>query len=146
MSLQTSYFPDDHTGEIIGQELKDAMAFWKLVKDRQACVTTDSGKNMIKAMKMNNWTHLQCFGHRLHNAIEHGVKDHRVDIKSTILHYLNCKYSEPVTAELLSISSLMDPRFRTTCIDMTSWRESSKRMLKSWHLCCQTKIFIQQFR
>ncbi|CAM4634259.1 unnamed protein product [Leuciscus chuanchicus] len=56
-----------------------ALASWKLVEDRQVCVTTDSGTNMIKAMKLNDWTHLQCFGHRLHNAIEHGVKDHRVD-------------------------------------------------------------------
>lgn len=65
--LQTCYFPDDHTGEIIGQGLKDALASWKLVEDRHACVTSDSGMNMIKAMKMNEWTHLQCFG-RLHNA------------------------------------------------------------------------------
>lgn len=67
--LQTCYFPDDHTGEIIGHGLKDALASWKLVEDRQVCVTTDSGTNMIKAMKLNDWTHLKCFGHRLHNAI-----------------------------------------------------------------------------
>ncbi|KAK3533450.1 hypothetical protein QTP70_022248, partial [Hemibagrus guttatus] len=32
-------------------------------------MTTDSGTNMIKALKLNEWTNLQCFGHNLHNAI-----------------------------------------------------------------------------
>nr|XP_023675618.1 zinc finger BED domain-containing protein 4-like [Paramormyrops kingsleyae] len=42
-------------------------------------MTTDSGTNIIKALKGNNWPSLQCFGHRLHNAIENGVKDPRID-------------------------------------------------------------------
>ncbi|KAJ4942487.1 hypothetical protein JOQ06_012353 [Pogonophryne albipinna] len=41
-------------------------------------MTTDSGSNMIKALKDNAWPNLQCFGHRLHNAIENGVKDPRI--------------------------------------------------------------------
>ncbi|XP_049441769.1 zinc finger BED domain-containing protein 4 [Epinephelus fuscoguttatus] len=38
-------------------------------------------------------------------------------IKKNILLYLENKYSNPVTDELLDMSSLMDPRFRTTYID-----------------------------
>ncbi|XP_029610866.1 zinc finger BED domain-containing protein 4-like isoform X2 [Salmo trutta] len=48
-------------------------------EDRQVCMTTDSGSNIIKALRLNNWTGLQCFGHRLHLIIENGVKDPRVD-------------------------------------------------------------------
>ncbi len=33
------------------------------------CITTDSGANIVKAASLNNWTRLQCFGHRLHLAI-----------------------------------------------------------------------------
>ncbi|GAA6087524.1 zinc finger BED domain-containing protein 4-like [Tachysurus ichikawai] len=33
-------------------------------------MTTDSGTNMIKALKLNEWTNLQCFGHNLHKAID----------------------------------------------------------------------------
>ncbi|KAF7664360.1 hypothetical protein LDENG_00179050 [Lucifuga dentata] len=33
-------------------------------------MTTDSGTNKIKALRLNEWPHLQCSGHRLHNAIE----------------------------------------------------------------------------
>lgn len=33
------------------------------------CITTDNGANIVKAASLNNWTRLQCFGHRLHLAI-----------------------------------------------------------------------------
>ncbi|XP_056094536.1 E3 SUMO-protein ligase ZBED1-like [Rhinichthys klamathensis goyatoka] len=77
--LQTAYFPDNHTGEIIAHGLKDALSSWGLSEERLVCMTTDSGTNIIKALKDNNWPSLQCFGHRLHNAIENGVKDPRID-------------------------------------------------------------------
>nr|XP_054596370.1 E3 SUMO-protein ligase ZBED1-like [Nothobranchius furzeri] len=77
--LQTAYFPDNHTGEIIAHGLKDALSSWGLSEERLVCMTTDSGTNIIKALKDNNWPSLQCFGHRLHNAIESGVKDPRID-------------------------------------------------------------------
>ena len=67
--LQTAYFPEDHTGEIIAQGLRDALNSWNLAEDRLICMTTDSGSNMIRALKDNAWPNLQCFGHRLHNAI-----------------------------------------------------------------------------
>lgn len=53
---QTEYFPDDHTAEIISQGLVEALASWGLSKDRQVCITTDSGANMVKAVSLNNWT------------------------------------------------------------------------------------------
>ena len=31
--------------------------------------TTDNGTNVIKAMELNQWTRLRCFGHRLHLVI-----------------------------------------------------------------------------
>ncbi|XP_060793315.1 zinc finger BED domain-containing protein 4-like isoform X2 [Neoarius graeffei] len=77
--LQTSYFPQDHTGESIALELKDALSSWSLPEERLTCITTDSGSNVIKAMKDNNWPNLKCFGHRLHNAIVNGVKDDKTD-------------------------------------------------------------------
>ncbi|XP_076841981.1 E3 SUMO-protein ligase ZBED1-like [Brachyhypopomus gauderio] len=77
--LQTAYFPEDHKGEVIAQGIKESLNSWKLAEDRLSCMTTDSGTNMIKALKDNEWPSLQCFGHRLHNAIENGVKDPRID-------------------------------------------------------------------
>ncbi|XP_060758694.1 E3 SUMO-protein ligase ZBED1-like [Neoarius graeffei] len=69
----------DHTGESIALELKDALSSWSLPEERLTCITTDSGSNVIKAMKDNNWPNLKCFGHRLHNAIVNGVKDDKTD-------------------------------------------------------------------
>lgn len=67
--LQTAYFPDEHKGEIIAQGLKDALSSWNLPEDRLTCMTTDSGSNMLKALRDNGWPSLQCFGHRLNCAI-----------------------------------------------------------------------------
>lgn len=67
--LQTSYFPDDHTGEAIAEGLKDALESWGLREESQVCITTDNGTNVVKAVPLNDWRRLQYFGHRLHLAI-----------------------------------------------------------------------------
>ncbi|XP_060764691.1 E3 SUMO-protein ligase ZBED1-like [Neoarius graeffei] len=77
--LQTSFFPQDHTGEAIAQGLEEALASWSLQEERLVCITTDSGANIVKAASLNQWTRLQCFGHRLHLAIENAMRDPRID-------------------------------------------------------------------
>lgn len=67
--LQTSYFPEDHTGEMIAQGLREALESWGLDEKRQVCMTTDNASNIKKALELNGWQRLQCFGHRLHLAI-----------------------------------------------------------------------------
>ncbi len=67
--LQTSYFPDDHTGEFLSAGLQEALDCWGLSVQKLVAITTDSGANIKKAIELNNWTRLQCFGHRLHLAI-----------------------------------------------------------------------------
>ena len=64
-----SFFPGEHTGDNIAQEMRGALADWDLKEDQQVCVTTDNASNMIKALEVNGWMRLQCFGHRLHLAI-----------------------------------------------------------------------------
>ncbi|KAM3850215.1 E3 SUMO-protein ligase ZBED1-like [Diretmus argenteus] len=82
LSLTVHFITDewnDHTGEEIAQGLRDALESWHLNEDRLVCMTTDSGTNMIKALRLKKWLNLQCFGHKLHNAIDNGVKDPRID-------------------------------------------------------------------
>ncbi|XP_017555590.1 E3 SUMO-protein ligase ZBED1-like [Pygocentrus nattereri] len=79
LCLQTVYFPEEHTGEAVAAGLADALVSWGLGEDRQICVTTDSGTNVIKAAELNGWTRLQCFGHRLNSAIEKVNQDKGVD-------------------------------------------------------------------
>ena len=38
--LQTSYFPDDHTGEAIAQGLRESLESWGLKEESQVCITT----------------------------------------------------------------------------------------------------------
>ncbi len=68
-SLQISHFLEEHTGEMIAQNLREALESLGLQRDHQICVTTDNAANNIKALELNDWTSLQCFGHHLHLAI-----------------------------------------------------------------------------
>ncbi|XP_051567264.1 E3 SUMO-protein ligase ZBED1-like [Myxocyprinus asiaticus] len=77
--FQTNYCPEDHTGELIAHDLKDALESWSLSEEQMSCMTRDSGTNMVKALQLNNWTRLPCFGHRLHLAIEKNAKDTRIE-------------------------------------------------------------------
>ncbi|XP_057208062.1 E3 SUMO-protein ligase ZBED1-like [Triplophysa rosa] len=77
--LQTAFFPADHTGEELAQGLKESLNSWCLEEKNMVCFTTDSGANIVKAASLNKWTRLQCFGHRLHLAIENAMKDSRID-------------------------------------------------------------------
>ncbi|XP_053179067.1 E3 SUMO-protein ligase ZBED1-like [Scomber japonicus] len=65
--------------ELIAEGLKEALLSWGLIEKKMVCITTDSGANVVKATSLNNWTRLQCFGHRLHSAIGAAGKDKRVD-------------------------------------------------------------------
>ena len=67
--LQTSYFPEDHTGEMIATALKEALQSWEMPEDMLICVTKDNTTNNISALQLNEWNRLQCFGHCLQLAI-----------------------------------------------------------------------------
>lgn len=78
--LQTAFFPESHTAENIAEALREAVSAWGLDETCQVCITTDNAANMVKAADLNKWTRLQCFGHRLHLAVENAVKkDARID-------------------------------------------------------------------
>ncbi|XP_057213823.1 E3 SUMO-protein ligase ZBED1-like [Triplophysa rosa] len=78
--LQTAFSPEDHTSENIATGMREALSAWGLDERRLVCITTDNAANMVKAAALNKWTRLQCFGHRLHLAIENAVKkDGRID-------------------------------------------------------------------
>lgn len=78
--LQTMFMPEDHTGENIAEAMQAALEAWDLPAERQVCITTDSGSNIISATQKLQWMRLSCFGHNLHLAITNALKeDRRVD-------------------------------------------------------------------
>ncbi len=76
--LETSYFPEDHTGEDIAYGLKEFLQSWHLDEEKQVCVTTDSGANIVKALQLNDWLRLSCFWHHLHIAIGMFFSSYRI--------------------------------------------------------------------
>ncbi|KAL7868960.1 hypothetical protein SRHO_G00103440 [Serrasalmus rhombeus] len=91
--LQTTFFPEDHTSENIATGLREAVAAWGLDAGRQVCITTDDAANMVKAPALNKWTRLQCFGHRLHLAVENAVKNERINRATGVCKKLVCHFS-----------------------------------------------------
>ena len=76
IALGTLYFPEDHTGENLSDAIKETLQSWNLDSKNQVCLTTDNGSNVLRAVKtILGWTHLPCFGHNLHLAIGHSLKD-----------------------------------------------------------------------
>ncbi|XP_077403113.1 E3 SUMO-protein ligase ZBED1-like isoform X4 [Vanacampus margaritifer] len=75
---QTSYFPDDHTGELLAAGLQEVLDSWGLPENKLVAITTDDGEDVKKAVEINKWAGLQCFGHKLHLAIEKGLSDERI--------------------------------------------------------------------
>ena len=43
--MPAAFFPQDHTGELIAQGLREAMASWGLQEERLVCIATDNGYN-----------------------------------------------------------------------------------------------------
>lgn len=86
--LQTSYFPEDHTGVMIATALKEALQSWELREDMLICVTTDNATNNISALQLNEWNSLQCFGHRLQLAIGEWSTTLPMNITYTLLIYM----------------------------------------------------------
>ncbi|CAM4712000.1 unnamed protein product [Leuciscus chuanchicus] len=50
------------------------LSAWELTEENLMAITTDNGANVVKAAQLNRWTWQQCFGHRLHLAIENAMK------------------------------------------------------------------------
>ncbi|KAK0145661.1 Zinc finger BED domain-containing protein 1 [Merluccius polli] len=156
--LQTSYFPDDHTGEAIAEGLKDALESWGLREPRHWLITetpTRSGsrQQMIErvleqekaiSQDIDVWesvnkplsplmeftdalsgeeyvsvSYLRPVLHLLNNTVlAHSEDDTDLTkhMKMAILQYLNDKYSDPATTDLLDMASFADPRFKDSYI------------------------------
>ena len=61
------------------ESLTETLNNWNLDITNHACITTDSGSNVIQACTLLGWKRLSCFGHNLDLAIRKGLEDHRVD-------------------------------------------------------------------
>ena len=65
--LETKEFPESHTAEKVAEELKAILNQWELSVDNIVAATTD---NIVRAISLNNWTHISCLRHILNLAVE----------------------------------------------------------------------------
>ena len=72
--LQTSFMPEDHTGENLAEAIKCSLEAWELDESKQVCLTADSRANIVNAASRLQWKRLSCFGHNLHLAITNSIK------------------------------------------------------------------------
>ncbi|XP_077467105.1 E3 SUMO-protein ligase ZBED1 [Stigmatopora argus] len=77
--LQTSFFLQDNTGEAVAQGLREAIASWNLQEEKLVCLTTGSHYNVAKAAILNEWPRQECFGYRVHLAIEKAMSDPEIE-------------------------------------------------------------------
>ncbi|XP_035848419.1 zinc finger BED domain-containing protein 1-like [Sander lucioperca] len=132
-SLQTAYFPEDHTGENIAAGLREGLECWDLNEDNLVCITMDNASNMVKAAQLNEWTRLQCFGHRLHLAIENAIKDGRVSraiglCKKLVGHFSHSWRKKAALTEAQKELKLPEHSLITECL--TRWGSKEKMIAR----------------
>lgn len=77
--LETMYAPESHTADNLAQFLRNGLREFDLTLDQVTTLTTDSAANMVAMARNLNVTRIACFGHILHNAIQHGLNDPEID-------------------------------------------------------------------
>ncbi|KAK5610521.1 hypothetical protein CRENBAI_003753 [Crenichthys baileyi] len=82
---------------------------WSLNKKKSVTITTDSGANIKKAVRLNNRIMRQCLGNRLHTAMEHFVL--RLQVYWWFLESLEVEWE----ADPLVIRSYTWPDSVSTC-------------------------------
>ncbi|KAK0156656.1 Zinc finger BED domain-containing protein 1 [Merluccius polli] len=64
-------------------------------------------------------------------AEKEGDTDLTKDIKEKILDYMNTKYDDPATPELLDVASFMDPRFKSSYISVEKIQDIKTRVMSA---------------
>ena len=87
-NLNTTYMPEDHTGQNISELLQEMIESWNLTLPKLVAFTTDNGSNMITAMRDHmKKDRVACFGHILHNAVMNSL----IGKEEVKLAILSCK-------------------------------------------------------
>ncbi|MBN3318107.1 ZBED1 protein, partial [Atractosteus spatula] len=122
--LQTACFPDDHTADMSAQGLRDALSAWDLPEERLLSFTPDNGANVVRATEVNTWTRLQCFGYRLHLAIDEAVKGQRVEWATGLCKKIVSAFSyswkkKKALVKAQKVPNLPQHKVKTACV--TRW-------------------------
>lgn len=128
IDLGTSFMPEDHTADNLKEAMGDMLEQWGLKASNQVCITTDSGANVIKAVKDLRWEHLSCFGHNLHLGItksyssttqpeEHRAVSRSLRVAHQIVSKFNTSWKRKRDLRAAQVKSGKDPKFLISVSD-----------------------------
>lgn len=76
--LQTLYFPESHTGELIADKLKEICVHFSLPLEKVVAVVHDLGSNMRASLRILNgesdWASVECAAHTLQLCVKEGLE------------------------------------------------------------------------
>ncbi|XP_067930858.1 zinc finger BED domain-containing protein 4-like [Watersipora subatra] len=84
-SLQVNHCPENHTTANIQVMLDQVLMNWDLEASKQVALTTDNASNISKAVTVQGWLRVQCFGHRLNLAVATTLKQSKEEIAPAML-------------------------------------------------------------
>ena len=78
--LRIIYMPESHSGENLAAMIRNILREYDITLDRVVSITTDSGRNMVKACdEFDSLVRVPCFGHILHNSVNNSTnKDQKL--------------------------------------------------------------------
>ena len=133
VQLQTSYFPESHTGANIKEKIAAALADM-CPSASPSMLVCDSASNMVKASEDLDFPRIACFAHQLQLCIKKPLEEDESIIalltkcRSLVNHF---RHSTPAAAELERMTKAQD--LKTTClvIDVvTRWNSTFDMLLR----------------
>lgn len=72
--LNCKQVEEDHTGENLAEIYRHILADWDIPATKVVQFTTDSGRNIVKAIQLLGIRRIPCFGHTMNNAVQKGLE------------------------------------------------------------------------
>lgn len=69
-------YNEQHTAVNLAEELKRVTEDWG-IRDKVACVVSDSAPNIKAAIRLTGWKHIPCFAHTLNLIVQYGLENIR---------------------------------------------------------------------
>lgn len=70
--LKCESIEGSHTGDVIQSTIKCMINEWEIA-DKVHCIVHDKGANMVRAMNLLNFTHVNCTVHQLQLCVQNGL-------------------------------------------------------------------------
>lgn len=74
--LKCETIDGSHNGDIVASKISSMLNEWE-INGKVQCIVHDEGSNMVRAMKISNFTHIKCTVHQLQLCIKSALKSQK---------------------------------------------------------------------